>query len=122
MDAKTFIMAKNAASVAELRAIDAEYVPRRNAALAAIAMTEKWLDELGLDDVKAEPEPTVQAVPEVVVVRSSPQLRPARSEVTEIVLSRTASEPSLILQDNSKTPSENWRSARDLLPKTRQAS
>jgi hypothetical protein len=46
MDAKTFLSKKHEAAAEELRAIEAEYFPKREAALAAIAMTQKWLDEL----------------------------------------------------------------------------
>lgn len=56
MDAKTFVSKKHHAAVEELRAIDAEYKPKRDAALAAIAMTEKWLDELSADKPSAMPE------------------------------------------------------------------
>ena len=54
MDATTFISKKHAAAVEELRAIDAEYAPRRDAAQAIIAMTQKWMDELGVEKPAAE--------------------------------------------------------------------
>lgn len=49
MDAKTFIARKHEAAVEELRAIDAEYIPKRDAAKSAIAITQKWLDELAAE-------------------------------------------------------------------------
>jgi len=57
MDAKTFISKKHEAAVEELKAIDAEYMPRREAAQAKMAMTQKWLDELSSDKSVVMPEP-----------------------------------------------------------------
>jgi len=84
MDAKTYLQEKNAIAVEELMAIDAEYVPRRNDALAAITLAEKWMEELGVP-----------------------------------VPGQYYFEPTLIIQDEVKAPDENWRSARDLMPKAR---
>jgi len=61
MDAKTFISKKHHAAVDELKAIDAEYIPKRDAALAAIAITEKWLDELSSDKQATVPEVVMDA-------------------------------------------------------------
>jgi len=46
MDATTFITKKHDAAVEELKAIEAEYLPKLEAAKSAITMTKKWLDEL----------------------------------------------------------------------------
>jgi len=62
MEAKTFISKKHAAAVEELKAIEAEYIPRRDAAQSMIAMTQKWLDELSLEKNVSEPEVSLQDV------------------------------------------------------------
>jgi hypothetical protein len=58
MDARTFILEKNSAALEELKAIDAEYLPRRSAALELFALTEKWMDELAAEELKAAPVST----------------------------------------------------------------
>jgi len=63
MEAKAFISQKHAEAVEALRAIEAEYMPRREAAQATIAMTDKWLEELGGEKAApAEPELSLQDV------------------------------------------------------------
>jgi len=57
MEARTFIGKKHDAAVDELKAIEAEYIPRRDAAQAMIDMTQKWLDELGGEKGAAEEAP-----------------------------------------------------------------
>jgi hypothetical protein len=120
MDARSFIVEKNAEAVEELRAIDAEYFPRRKAALAAIALAERWLDELVDGDPKLE-EATVQ--PEAVEP-STPEpsgvTKIIHPEFTEIVFLRSARESTLAVLD--RQPEETWRSARDLQPRVRHAS
>jgi hypothetical protein len=59
MDAKTFINSKHDSAVEELKAIEAEYIPRRDAAQAKITLIKKWADELSLEKSAPEPEVTV---------------------------------------------------------------
>jgi len=47
MDAKIFISKKHDAALDELKAIEAEYRPRLDAARAMITLTESWLNEIG---------------------------------------------------------------------------
>ncbi len=66
MDAKTFLNNKHDAAVEELKALEADYAKRKQAAQAAIDMAKKWLDELGgpevsrSEPVKPEPDMSVQ--------------------------------------------------------------
>ena len=62
MEAKTFISKKYDAAVEELKAIEAEYKPRLEAARAAIATSKKWLDELGSQKPMVEPQIPVQTI------------------------------------------------------------
>jgi len=62
MEAKAFINQKLEAAVEELKAIEAEYKPRRDAAQATISLTKKWLDELGLDKSPSQPDTTIQDI------------------------------------------------------------
>lgn len=98
MDARTFIYEKNSAAVEELKAIDIEYMPRRNAVLDRIAMTEKWIEELEAASAKSAPE--------------------VKAEPAKPVFAK----PTLIVEESQMEPIESWRSARDLQPKIRQAS
>lgn len=122
MDARTFIQKKNSDAVDELKAIDAAYMPKRSAALAAIAMTEKWLaeisDEMEKEVEPAKDEPGAQGV-QPVFEHALPEPKSFRSDVPEIVMGRNPSEPTLIMSEQAKPAAENWRSARDLLPKAR---
>jgi len=103
MEAKTFISKKRDAAIDELKAIEAEYLPRLNAAKAMIEMTQKWMDELASERANVE-SPVMQ-------------LEPAKLTVVSNNV-----EPEGILREIPRAPSENWVSARDLLPKVRQAS
>jgi len=104
MDAKTFITAKHESAVAELKAIEAEYKARTEAAKATIEMTKVWLSELGLTApaTVVTPAPAPEAI-------STPE--PAPVEEREISLA-----------EFTKSASENWVSARDLNPMSRQAA
>jgi len=62
MDAKTFISKKHDAAVDDLKAIEAEYLPRLEAAKSAIAMTKKWLEELGVEKGPEESPLSLQDV------------------------------------------------------------
>jgi len=98
MDARTFIYEKNAAAVEELKAIDIEYMPRRNAVLDRIAMTEKWIEEIEVSQATSE------------------------SAKAEPIAKPMFAKPTLIIEESEMAPIESWRSARDLQPKVRQAS
>ncbi len=61
MDAKTFITRKNEAAVAELKALDDEFLPRMDSALAMVDLTKKWLEELG-SELTEDEGPSLQEV------------------------------------------------------------
>ena len=101
MDARAFINKKYEAAVEDLKSLEAEFIPRRNAVQAKIDQTNQWLVELAMENSVKAPAATVapatQATPLVVEVAAAP--------VQEVV----------------KRPSNNWVSARDLTPQARQA-
>jgi len=136
MEAKSFISNKHAAAVENLRAIEAEYLSRMSAARAEIALTQKWLDELGGEAVVEKPitleteivEPIAEKIPfdapthesnivELIAERPAPAV--ARTSYAETVLDRNGTELRSNMQAAQRRPSESWVSARDLLPKVR---
>ncbi|MDR3690258.1 MAG: hypothetical protein P4L46_12830 [Fimbriimonas sp.] len=88
MDAKTFVSQKHDEAIEELKALEAEYIPRRDAAQSKINLAKKWLDELSLDK---------EEIPVAVAPAQAP------SSVADL----------------TKTPANNWVSARDLNPQAR---
>ena len=62
MDAKTFISKKHDAALDELKALEAEYKPRMDAAQAKIDMAKTWLDELSSETESTESMVSVEDV------------------------------------------------------------
>lgn len=58
MDARSFISQKHDAAIDELKALETEYLLRRDAAQAAIELAQRWLSEL--EAGKAEPQVSTQ--------------------------------------------------------------
>jgi hypothetical protein len=85
-----------------MKALEAEYLPRIKAAKELIAMTKVWLDELAQERTVAEPVMAKEPAKLTVVQGNIEQ----EDEVREL----------------PRSPSEQWISARDLLPRARQAS
>ncbi len=102
MDARSFITNKHNAAVEELRALEAEYLPRRQAALASIALTQQFLDELSATTSEADDV-------RMAIVESPSSL------IEESQVHEDDSDP------EPRTPT-SWVSARDLLPKVRQTA
>ena len=103
MEAKTFISKKHDAAVAELKALEAEFAARSKAAKEMISLTEKFLNELADEKIQPAPEAVKQQPTKLTIVDD------------ELV-------PETVMSSIPKAPSETWISARDLLPRVRQAS
>jgi len=113
MDAKLFITSKRDAAIAELKAIEAEYMPRRNAAMAQMELTKKWMEELGAEK-PAAPAP-MERVP-------APTRQVAFQDLPRLLIENGNADVDERQAEPAKAPSETWVSARDLQPRIRQAS